>query len=235
MHATPASFIAHVDSRKKYEEIATWFVKNEVDIFIGGGKKYFDRRDTDTLDLIRTLRSKDYIVQDYFNDDLTKIKPDPSKKFAFFTADDNPLTVEQGRDYLALAAEIATDYLEAASGDKGFFLMIEGSQIDWGGHANNSNYIVTEMLDFDKTIGTVFDFAEQNKKTLVVITADHETGGYSIILGSKPDSLVTAFTTSYHTATLIPVYSFGPGAGIFSGIYENTEIYRKMCKALSLQ
>ena len=234
VHATPASFIAHVDSRKKYEDIAKWFVKNEVDIFIGGGKKYFDRRDTDSLNLIEILRGKNYVVEDYFNNNLTEAKPDLNKKFAFFTADDNPLTVEQGRDYLALAAKMAVEYLSATSGDNGFFLMIEGSQIDWGGHANNSNYIITEMLDFDQTIGTVFDFAEKDKKTLVVITADHETGGYSIILGSKLDSLVTAFTTSYHTATLIPVYSFGPGAGIFSGIYENTDIHRKMCKALSL-
>jgi alkaline phosphatase len=109
--------------------------------------------------------------------------------------------------------------------------MAEGSQIDWGGHSNNSNFLVNEMIEFDKAIGIALNFAERNKETLVIVTADHECGGYSINQGSKMGKIVGAFTTDYHTADLIPVFAFGPGADQFIGIYENTEIYHKMRNA----
>jgi len=110
--------------------------------------------------------------------------------------------------------------------------MIEGSQIDWGGHANDTKYITTEVKDFDKAIGKILDFARKDKETLVIITADHETGGFAINPQSRMDSLVGAFTSSYHTGTMVPVFAYGPGAELFSGIYENTDIYHKMRKAL---
>ena len=112
--------------------------------------------------------------------------------------------------------------------------MIEGSQIDWGGHANDANYIVTEMLDFDRAIAQVLKFAKKDGETLVIVTADHETGGFSINKGSNRDSLVTAFTTDYHTAAMIPVFAYGPGASEFAGIYENTAIFDKMKIAMGL-
>jgi len=90
-------------------------------------------------------------------------------------------------------------------------------------------------LDFDKSIGAVLDWAEKDGETLVIVTADHETGGFAVNIGSTQDSLVTEFTTDYHTAEMIPVFAYGPGAEMFSGIYENTEIYRKMKKALGLK
>ena len=117
---------------------------------------------------------------------------------------------------------------------KGFFMMIEGSQIDWGGHSNNEDYVISELLDFDKTIGAVLEFAERDGETLVVVTADHETGGMSIIKGSKMNKLKIEFADGYHTADLIPVFAYGPGAELFSGVYENTDIYFRMKKALGL-
>ena len=112
--------------------------------------------------------------------------------------------------------------------------MIEGAQIDWGGHANDANYIISEMLDFDKSVGAVLDWAEKDGETLVIVTADHETGGFSINLGTTQDTMVTEFTTDYHTAEMIPVFAYGPGSENFSGIYENTAIYGKIKKALGL-
>lgn len=226
VHATPASFIAHQPQRKMYEAIAADFLKTDIDFFLGGGKKYFDRRAKDSRNLSQELRDKGYVVSDYFEKDLADISVASDKKFAYFTSDDDPLPAAQGRDYLPLAAKKAVDYFGAQ--DENFFLMIEGSQIDWGGHANNSDYIITEMLDFDKAIKEVLKFAAADGETLVIVTADHETGGYSINPGSTRDSLVTAFTTDYHTAVMIPVFAFGPGAKLFSGIYENTAIYEKM-------
>lgn len=234
VHATPASFIAHQPSRKMYQAIAADFMKTEIDFFIGGGKKSFDRR-KDERELSKELEAKGYLVQDYFSKDFEQIAMPPSTgpNYAYFTADGDPLTVAQGRDYLPRACEMATDFLENRS-DKGFFLMIESSQIDWGGHANKSDYIITEMIDFDNAIGKVMEFAKENGETLVIVTADHETGGYSIN-GGNQDSLVTGFTTGYHTADLIPVFAHGPGAQAFGGMYENTAIYDKMMEAFGFE
>ena len=113
--------------------------------------------------------------------------------------------------------------------------MIEGSQIDWGGHANDSDYIISEMIEFDKAIGVVLDFAKEDGETLVIVTADHETGGYALNPGSKMDSISPAFTTKDHTAVLIPVFAWGPGAELFGGIYENTAIYGKMRRAVGFE
>jgi alkaline phosphatase len=106
--------------------------------------------------------------------------------------------------------------------------MIEGAQIDWGGHANSVDYIISEMIDFDETIGAVLNFAKEDGETLVIVTADHETGGFAINPGSTMEKIKPGFTTDYHTGTLIPVFAYGPGSSLFSGIYENTAIYDKM-------
>jgi len=231
VHATPASFLTHVKQRRMYEEIAGQFVDSGIDFFIGGGKKYFDRRESDERNVYQELEDAGYFMSDYFKEDLRKVKPDPSRSFGYFTADDDPLPKLNGRDYLIDASKKAAEFLRERGPD-GFFLMIEGSQIDWGGHANNSDYIVSEMINFDEAVGKILDFAKRDGETLVVVTADHETGGYAINPGSTMGKLVPSFTSDYHTAALIPVFAYGPGAELFSGIYENTSIYDKMRAAL---
>lgn len=233
VHATPASFAAHVKQRKMYEAISADFMKLDIDLMIGGGKKYFDLREKDNRNLYQEMAARNYYVSDYFQQDFDKVSVSPEQNFAYFTSNDDPLPVAQGRDYLVPASEFSVDFLNKRdTEDKGFFLMIEGSQIDWGGHANNSDYIVSEMIEFDNAIGKVLEFAEKDGETLVIVTADHETGGYAINKGSTMDSLVTKFTSDYHTADLIPVFAYGPGAELFGGIYENTAIYHKMRQAL---
>lgn len=227
VHATPASFIAHNEWRQNYEVIAEAFPGSGIDYFVGGGLKFFQNREKDERNLCDEMRKEGYLIQDYFSNDINRIQPDPNRPFGFLTANEDPLTAENGRDYLESAAKTGLEFLSQRS-SKGFFIMIEGSQIDWGGHANNSQYIITEMLDFDKVIGDALDFAHANPGTLVILTADHETGGYSIIEGSKMGSLVTAFTTKGHSASLIPVFAYGPGAEQFQGIYENTAIHDKI-------
>jgi alkaline phosphatase len=86
------------------------------------------------------------------------------------------------------------------------------------------------MIEFDNAIGAVLDFAERDGETLVIITADHETGGFAIQNGSKMGEIDGAFTSDYHTADLIPVFAYGPGAEAFAGMYENTAIFDKMKK-----
>jgi alkaline phosphatase len=227
VHATPAAFYAHQKDRDNYEDIAKDMLKSNSNLLIGGGQKYFTRRKTDSIDLIETMIDSGYTVTDYFQNELEQFTFPEVDKLCYFTADGDPLPVSKGRTYLPLATKKAIQFLKNKR-KKGFFLMIEGSQIDWGGHANEADYIITEMLDFNQTIGDVLDFARQDKNTLVIITADHETGGFAINPGSIMGQLKTAFTTKKHTAAMIPVFAFGPGAQLFNGIYENTEIYSKM-------
>lgn len=226
VHATPASFIAHQVSRKMYPEIAADFLNTEIDLIIGGGLKYFTQRE-DGRDLEKELAAKGYNTGNYFDQELYEMVLDTNQNFAYWTSNDDPLPVNSGRDYLVPASKMAPPFLQARS-NEGFFLMIESSQIDWGGHANDSEYIISEMLDFDAAIGEVLDFAERDGETLVIVTADHETGGYAINPGSKMGEINGSFTSGYHTAALIPVFAYGPGAEFFGGIYENTAIYEKM-------
>jgi alkaline phosphatase len=230
VHATPASFLAHNKFRYNYEEIALSFSEAEVDLLIGGGLKYFGMRE-DGLDLVQRFRDRGFRVSDFTEEDIAEMSMDTDRPLVYFTAADDPITAARGRNYLAPASVYAYSYLKQRS-DKGFFLMIEGSQIDWGGHANNSETIISEMLDFDETIGFILDLARKDKETLVIVTADHETGGYAINPNSTPDSIVAGFTTDSHTAEMVPVFAYGPGAENFAGIYENTEIYEKMRKLL---
>jgi len=234
VHATPASFIAHVTKRSKYEEIAEQFLDTEIDYFVGGGKKFFSNRERDDRDLLAELKEKGYQVSDYDEQDFSSLTPDPTKNFAFLTSYEAPLTAEQGRDYLMDASQKGIDFLNKKA-EKGFFLMIEGSQIDWGGHDNDAAYVISEMIEFDKVIGAAIKFAKEDGETLVIVTADHETGGLAINPGSKMGDLITEFTTEHHTGTLIPVFAYGPGSELFQGIYENTHIYHKMKSVLDLK
>jgi len=229
-HATPASFAAHNRSRRNYEEIVLDYLEVDVEIYIGGGQKTFERREMDERNLSEEFRAKGYTVESFVNKEIDEIDMSEVEKLLYYTADGSPLMVSQGRDYLLPASNLSINHLNKDNED-GFFLMIEGSQIDWGGHANDGKWIITEMIDFDKVIGAVLDFAEKDGNTLVVVTADHETGGFAIQKESKMDSLVTAFTSDYHTGDLIPVFAYGPGSEAFQGIYENTAIYHKMREA----
>lgn len=231
VHATPAAFVAHAKSRESYEEIAADMLDTPIDLMIGGGKKYFDRRETDDRDLYLELDKKGYGVSDYSLFDINQIKWDPGRPFVFFTADKQPLTVAAGRDYLSYATRKGIAFLQQRS-EKGFFMVIEGSQIDWACHANDDRLAIKETLDFDRAIGEALNFARADGNTLVIVTADHETGGLAIQEGSRLNRLDCAFTTINHTAALIPVFAYGPKAHLFSGMYENTAIYHKMREAL---
>ncbi len=225
-HATPGGFVAHRVARNLYEGITEDILESGIDLFIGGGKQYFDRRELDDRNLIDSLKSKGYNVYDYFNNDINYITLDPNKKFAFFTADNQPLSAFQGRDYLPKAAAMAAKFLHLRS-ELGFFLMVEGSQIDWACHANQVEPMYDELEDFNKTIETVLEFAKKNGETLVIVTADHETGGLGLNTGNSK-ILAPKFTTNGHTATMVPVFAYGPKSELFRGIYENTALYYKM-------
>ena len=112
-------------------------------------------------------------------------------------------------------------------------MMIEGAQIDSGGHSNNVGTIVTEGIDFDRAITKAIQFADQNPGTLVVITADHETSGFGIPQGDlKSHKIEGDFITNDHTATMVPIFSYGAHSQDFQGVYENTEVFHKILSLL---
>jgi alkaline phosphatase len=225
-HATPASFIAHQGNRSSYEDIAADFLKTDIDVFIGGGYNHFAKR-KDGRNLIKELEDKGYTVLQ----DINQIKTTESSKLAGLTAPDQNPRFEKRGNMLPDATTTSINIL--SKNKKGFFLMVEGSQIDNGGHDNETGRIVGEMLDFDKAIGRALDFASKDGHTLIVVTADHETGGFAIMGGNmKTGDLRGEFTSKDHTGVMVPIFAYGPGAENFTGIMENTEIHHKIKKLL---
>lgn len=227
-HATPASFIAHQGNRGTYEDIAADFLKTDIDVFIGGGYKHFAQR-ADKRDLTRELHQKGYQVLRNM-DEIAKVK---SGKLAGLTDNEHNDVYPKRQMDLPLSTETALNILN--QNKKGFFIMIEGSQIDWGGHANNTIYIVNETLDFDRAVGKALEFAARDRETLIIVTADHETGGMAVSGGNLNTGMVkAAYTTGGHTGIMVPVFAYGPGADQFTGIMDNTDIPKRIMELLGL-
>ena len=221
-HATPASFVAHQLKRGMQEEIAVDFLNSDITLFIGGGKRYFNDR-SDGVNLLPKLAEKGFQLA-FTLEDVKKVT---TGRLAGLVADEHPASYPERGEFLPESVEAAINLLKG--NDKGFFLMVEGSQIDWAGHGNDTEAAVNEMLDFDRAIKVAFDYVDQDPNTLVVITADHETGGMALTGGDLSTGEVEGtFATTGHTAVMVPVFAYGAGAEEFSGIYENTEIIAKL-------
>ncbi len=229
-HATPASFIAHQTSRYDTLEIASDFVGSGIDIFIGGGRNHFEERG-DGKNISDSLREEGYSIV-Y---DLESIKSDDKNNVGCFIADGHPVSVLNGRgDYLLAATRLSLSRLKENT--KGFFIMVEGSQIDWGGHGNDISYQISETIDFDKAVGEAMNFADENPGTLVIVTADHETGGLALVGGDISKGLLEAkYSTGNHSGVMVPVFTYGTGAEEFAGIYENTELFHKMVRVFNFE
>ncbi len=233
--ATPAAFLAHQPSRKLAEDIALDVVASDVDLFIGGGRKNMEKRQ-DGVNLSDQLRAKGYTVA-YTIEQVQAVN---NGKLAAMLADGHLPTMVKGRgDFLPLATAQALKILTADS-KKGFFMMVEGSQIDSGGHANDAVFVQTEALDFDNAVRVAFDFADRNPGTLVVVTADHETGGLTLPSGNSDFLLADqgvkpTFGTGGHSAVMVPVYAYGTGAANFTGVMDNTDLPKKIAALLGLK
>ena len=230
-HATPASFVAHNAGRGNYEDIASDFLKGTADVFIGGGEDHFRKR-ADGKDLASSLKAMGYDVV-YTLDDLKK---SGSGKIAGLLAKEHMPPASSGRaGYLA---EMTGKAIETLSRDEdGFFLMVEGSMIDWGAHAKDFAYTVSEVIDMDQAVGIARKFAEKDGKTLIVVTADHETGGLTLPAGNMAEKKITAsfISSGSHTGVMVPVFSYGPGAESFSGIHDNTYFKNRFLELLKIR
>jgi alkaline phosphatase len=227
-HATPASFYAHAKLRRMQDEIAAQLTTSDIHFAAGGGQKFFSGN-INGQNTYENLEEEGFIVNTMGLDAVL----DKNNRYAFILSEDGMPRMLDGRGaFLSNATAKAIDYFSLS--DNPFFIMIEGSQIDWGGHANDAAYIQTEVIDFDNVIGQVLDFAEKDGETLVIVTADHETGGYTLSSNDGDyNDIKGTFSTGGHSTTLIPVFAFGPGAGEFQGIYENSDIFHKIMEAVS--
>ena len=225
VHATPACFYANNKSRYDYEDIALQLSEHSVDLFVGGGEDYFNKR-KDKRNLLEEMSGYTFV------NSLEEFNKTISKKIGFFTYPGKPPPKNLGREpSLESLTEIS---LNKISKDKSFFIMVEGSQIDWGGHDNSLNYVLSEFKEFDLAIAKALEFAKADGNTLVIVTADHETGGLSLSGGNVNKSRVRAdFNSGSHTGTMVPVFSYGPYSNLFRGIYDNTAIFDKMLTAIN--
>jgi len=232
-HATPASFAAHVRSRGNQVGIAEQYVNSAVEVFLGGGREFFipegqeGSSRSDDRNLIEEFQSLGY---DYASTAEEMMSSQSNKLLGLFA---NSGMESVGRTpTLAQMSKTALSKLE--QNENGFFLMIEGSQIDWAGHENNAEYAIREMRDFDDAVKEALDFAEKDGETLVVLTADHETGGMTMLNSSEdPKQLRVEWVTDYHTGVPIALMAYGPHAIQFTGWNDNTDIGIKIAELLN--
>lgn len=232
VHATPACFYAHTNSRGAYEQIALHLYQSDIDVFVGGGEKYFQNRYSDDYDLIRMLEDKQYEIL-RLQDPGSRMKLEnirKENKIACFTALEDPIRATMGRTYLPYMAAQAVKALEKRA-DKGYFLMVEASQIDWASHANDQEWLALEMQDAFKMVEELLELVRADEHTLLIVTADHECS-YMSIRGKRSPRL--EFNSKVHSSQMVPVFATGPGAEEFLGIYDNTAIFDKLKKLLDL-
>lgn len=226
--ATPCDFCCHNIDRDKEEELVGDYPTSGVDFVFGGGAQKFTNR-KDGRDKFKELQKKGYHVSRTLDDFFAYDKN--SRIFAVPYDKDTPLPDERG-DLLARASMKGISLMN--QNKNGFFMMIEGSQLDDYGHFNQLDLLMKETLDFDQTVGEVMKWAAKDGETLVVVTADHETGGLTLVNGNKDEGRVECcFSTKDHSGAMVPVYAFGPGAENFTGIFENTDVFKKIKKLMT--
>lgn len=225
--ATPCDFCGHNIDRDNEQELIGDYPDSGIDYVFGGGAKFFTNR-KDGRNIFEELQQKGYHVSRTW-DDLENWNT--SKVFCVPFDVDTPLPDERG-DLLARAALKGINLMN--KNKNGFFMMIEGSQLDDYGHFNQLDLLMKETLDFDQTIGKVMKWAAEDGETLVVVTADHETGGLTLVGGDLAEGKVQCcFSTKDHSGAMVPVYAFGPGSENFTGIMENTDIFWKIKRLMS--
>ncbi|WP_010135475.1 alkaline phosphatase [Ochrovirga pacifica] len=216
--ATPSSFYAHQIDRSQKKEIAQDLLASKLDFFAAGGAKtFYDLPIHNTFTLLAKV------------DELPKTKAD---RVGVFLAEGGvPSILSDRGNVLAEVTQGALQFLN--NKQQPFFLMIEAAQIDSFGHANNTEGIVLEGIDFDRAISKVIQFADNNPGTLVIITADHETSGFSVSSGNVDEHKIEGgFVTHDHTGSMVPIFSYGPRASTFSGVYENNQVFHKILEVL---
>ena len=220
--ATPCDFCCHVDDRYKYDEVIAGYADCGVDFIAGGGRDYFRKNRKDGRDIEDEMARKGYALAH----DESSLMEAQLPILALLSDDNLPVALERGDLFRHMVAK-ALQELSAQSGDKGFVLMIEGSSIDDWQHENRIDLAMEEILDFDRTLGDVLQWAAAEGHTLVVVTADHATGALTLQDGNLEEGRIeVAFGNDSHNGIAVPYYVWGPGSDRFGGILENAGLSR---------
>lgn len=226
--ATPAAFFAHQPNRGMANEIWADLPESELIFFAAGDKERFESRPDSTQKAVKEV----FTVVDNLNDPAyakaARLGYLPTKVEAGYIVD--------GRtDFLPKSARYAMDFLKDHSNrKKGFFLMVEGARIDKACHANQFESMVKEMLDFDKAIAEAIKFADEDGNTLVIISADHETGGLAVAEGNPTRGEASGnYVYTWHSAIPVPLFAYGPHAQDFMGVQGNEEVGQKIINLLT--
>jgi alkaline phosphatase len=246
-HATPAAFAAHVPDRNMMTEIAGQMLATGIDVLLGGGEDEFlpvgvagcypePGERTDGRNLITEATGSGYT---YVCDaaSLAGLDPASTSKLLGLFADEG-----MTRPYSPSLEEMTQKAIDILSQDPdGFFLMVEGGQIDWAGHANDAPNVISDTIGFDQAVALGQAYAASAENILIIVTADHETGGMSVDLGSgeqgpfympEETAFYVSWSTDYHTAVDVPTTAQGPWSDLLAGTHQNTYIHETMRQAL---
>jgi alkaline phosphatase len=223
-HATPAVFAAHEDSRGSLSAIALdYLLRSRPNVLFGGGRNGINPTSARTAGYTVVRNRGEMEALD--TDAETMVSGQFGRSHLPYEHDglgDLP--------HLSEMTETALRIL--AAGSDGFFLMVEGGRIDHACHANDITRCVHEMVEFDRAARVVADWASNRTDTLVMLTADHECGGLTVVTnngaGNEPD---VTWSTTGHTAANVPLYAFGPGSEEVRGVMDNTDVYRIMMRS----
>lgn len=255
-HATPAAFASHTTSRHNEDIIAGQMIELGVGVILGGGRRHFlpDNRGGsrgDGRDLLSEAEKMGYRVvknrQGLVSLELKKI----DKLLGLFNGDHMSYELRRNKDREPSLREMAAVAIEVLDkNERGFFLMIEGGRIDHAGHANHDDNAAAQLLAFDEAVGLAFDYALENGETLIIVTADHETGGLAIVDGvfnseklphksrkgfsaKVKKNIKVGWATKGHTAEPVWIFAYGPGSEKFTGFMDNTDVFKIMAGAVN--
>jgi len=241
-HATPAAFASHVKSRKMEDRIAEHLIGNRVNVLFGGGRRFFlpgsdpNSGREDEIDLITAAREAGYA---YVETACDLRSSGDDRILGLFQL--GALTTVEPEPSLATLTEKAIETLHRVNHrpdteGPGFFLMVEGSQIDWACHNHDTAATIRQTLLFDQAVEAAVDFALKDGHTLVIVTADHETGGLTLFDNDNGEAdLVPRWSTKGHSCSPVPIWAVGPGALRFAGVQDNTDVPRKIARMLDIK
>ena len=221
-HATPGAFYAHVPSRHEYATISEQLLASDIDIAIGGGMAFFKERYNNRKKATKAITESGFTLVESLDVDMS------GERILALVADKE---IENRTGYLAKATAMAIEHLD--NNDNGFVLMVEGSLIDGMGHGNDAKGQQGEMRDFMEAIEVAVAYAREHTDTLVVVTADHETGGLAIISGNADFNLSEQgveykWATGGHSGVMVPIYLYGTGAELINGVMENADLGKRL-------
>ena len=268
-HATPAAFYGHNVNRGNYYEIASEIPASEFEFFAGGGAIESTGDDEDRVSVYEAIEKGGYVIAEGMDDFASK--KDGAEKMMLLQKDGRlrtelPYAIDMKEDDMTQAdlVRASIDFLYEEDGE-GFFVMSEGGRIDWASHGNDTKAVILETLSLSDAVAEAVRFYNEHPdETLIVVTADHETGGLTLswekgynLYFDKLEEISCSkdkvseeerermneisheahigWTTGDHSAANVPVFAIGAGSGLFSGRMDNTDIPKRICEAMGVE